>query len=76
MFSTGHYSVARSRLEPGDSLLLYTDGVTEARNGAGAEYGLDRLTRVLATVHGRAAREIADSVREDLEAFRWRSPRR
>ncbi|MGW2650350.1 PP2C family protein-serine/threonine phosphatase [Streptomyces sp. NPDC001393] len=31
-------------LEPGDCVLLYTDGVVEARDAAGAEFGLDRFT--------------------------------
>ncbi|MFF3916999.1 PP2C family protein-serine/threonine phosphatase [Streptomyces sp. NPDC001852] len=31
-------------LEPGDCVLLYTDGVVEARDGDGAEFGLDRFT--------------------------------
>ena len=35
-------------LEPGDVLLFYTDGVTEARNPANDQYGLDRLRRVMA----------------------------
>ncbi|HVS35168.1 MAG TPA: SpoIIE family protein phosphatase [Gemmataceae bacterium] len=36
-------------LERGDVLLFYTDGVSEARNPANDQYGLDRLRRVLAT---------------------------
>jgi serine phosphatase RsbU (regulator of sigma subunit) len=36
-------------LSPGDSLTLYTDGITEAMNGAGDLYGHDRLLRQLAT---------------------------
>jgi serine phosphatase RsbU (regulator of sigma subunit) len=35
-------------LEPGDTLVLYTDGVTEARNPAGELYGAERLTKALA----------------------------
>jgi sigma-B regulation protein RsbU (phosphoserine phosphatase) len=70
MFGSGHYSVTRSILEAGDSLVLYTDGVTEARNRAGAEYGLDRLLDVLESRHGLAAREVAAVISEDLETFR------
>ena len=35
-------------LEPGDRLLLYTDGVTEARNPSNDLYGLERLCAVVA----------------------------
>lgn len=35
--------IAEERLEPGDRLLLYTDGVIEARNAAGEFFGTDRL---------------------------------
>jgi serine phosphatase RsbU (regulator of sigma subunit) len=36
-------------LEPGDTLVLYTDGVTEARNPQGDLYGIDRFRAALAT---------------------------
>ena len=41
MFSTSRYFVHRARLEPGDSLLLYTDGISEARDSSDEEYGID-----------------------------------
>lgn len=41
--SVGPTRVDQVRLEPNDRLLLYTDGVTEARDAAGAEFGLPRL---------------------------------
>ncbi|WP_229891186.1 PP2C family protein-serine/threonine phosphatase [Streptomyces mashuensis] len=36
--------VHETKLEPGDCVLLYTDGVVEARDAEGAEFGLDRFT--------------------------------
>ncbi|KJY41925.1 serine/threonine protein phosphatase [Streptomyces sp. NRRL B-1568] len=36
--------VHETTLEPGDCVLLYTDGVVEARDADGAEFGLDRFT--------------------------------
>ena len=47
MLDTGFRS-ERLRLSAGDRLLLYTDGVTEAANVAGEEFGADRLAAVLA----------------------------
>ncbi|MFI0351843.1 PP2C family protein-serine/threonine phosphatase [Actinomadura sp. 9N407] len=37
-------TVCHQQLEPGDRLLLYTDGITEARSPEGREFGLDRFT--------------------------------
>ncbi len=50
MFCNTRFPVHRLTMAHGDTLFLYTDGLTEARNRAGAEYGLHRI-RTLATRH-------------------------
>jgi len=53
----------------GDILVLITDGVTEARDPAGQEYGEDRLTEVIRSAAALTAQEIRDRVVADLAAF-------
>lgn len=56
------------RIGQGDTVLLYTDGVTEAR-GDGGLYGADRLAGLLASCAGRSADAIADELLSDVVAF-------
>jgi PAS domain S-box-containing protein len=56
-------------LDPGDAVVLYTDGVTEARRGTEL-FGERRLVRVLADLAGRPADAIASGLEAELAAFR------
>ncbi len=47
LFDNWKCEVAETRLAPGDTLVLYTDGITEARNPAGEEFGELRLVETL-----------------------------
>jgi phosphoserine phosphatase RsbU/P len=69
MFGSSRYSIDRLRMEPGDSLLLYTDGISEASNASGVEYGISRLSNVAAERHGWVAQELAAACMKDVQTF-------
>ncbi|HEX8039251.1 MAG TPA: GAF domain-containing SpoIIE family protein phosphatase, partial [Chryseosolibacter sp.] len=54
---------------PGDIMVLYTDGVTEAKNGKGEEFGYDRLANILLEVKGSEPRQIQDYLIKRLYEF-------
>jgi serine phosphatase RsbU (regulator of sigma subunit) len=63
-----HYEEQRLRLEPGAAIVLYTDGVIEARKD-GELYGEARLDAFLAANAGLGAQALADALVEDCRAF-------
>jgi len=69
MFSTSPYSVQRARMEPGDSLLLYTDGISEARNPTGTEYGMKRLASVAGERHGWVPQDLLAACMRDIAGY-------
>jgi sigma-B regulation protein RsbU (phosphoserine phosphatase) len=56
-------------IEPGDVLLMYTDGITDALNAQREEFGNERLTQLLLDNRHRSASEIADAIVAALHAF-------
>lgn len=56
--ATATYSRGFLSLEPGDALLLYTDGMTEATDSKGKEFGVERLKRAFLAVRDRPSDEI------------------
>jgi len=57
------------RLQPGDAVFVYTDGVPEANNDRGEFYGVERMTEALNRVADRDPQGILQGVREDVDAF-------
>ena len=70
MFRSTRFPVHRLTLAQGDSLLLYTDGLTEARNRAGAEYGLHRIHKLAARHPATEPAGLISKCLEDLLTFR------
>lgn len=69
MFCNEHFTANRMQLERGDTLLLYTDGFSEAVDGSGLEYGTDRLTRLLSEHHELPPRVLLDACMRDWLSF-------
>jgi len=63
------YTAARVRLEPGDSVLLYTDGLVEAFSPERELWGFDRLRQAFAELGGRDAPEVVSGLFEAVD--RW-----
>jgi phosphoserine phosphatase RsbU/P len=57
------------KLSPGDILLLYTDGVTEARDGQKEEFGLERLEELVRRNASLSSAELVRVIRQEHEAY-------
>lgn len=73
--AAGRYVSREFRLEPEDFLFLYTDGVSEALDATGREYGADRVRSTLGGLRGRPARAVVEAVLEGVTRFQNGTPR-
>ena len=62
------------QLAPGDSIYLYTDGVTEATDASTQLYGEERLHTVLEKCKDAAPEVICDEVKKDVDSFVGEAP--
>jgi hypothetical protein len=70
-FLEARYEPERRSITSGDLLVFYTDGMVEARNAHGHEYGDERLKRAVArAANSRTARDVRDAVLGDLSNFK------
>jgi hypothetical protein len=63
------YKQGEIRLNPGDRLLLYTDGVTEAHNTKSELYGDDRLIKVMEDTKDLTGEQVLEHILEDVNRF-------
>jgi len=63
------YSQAEIKLEKGDSVILYTDGVTELNDANSLQYGNERLEQKLTSLAGHSPKEIIFEIEKTLSLF-------
>src|SRR5207237_10161042 len=63
------YEAGTANLLPGDVLVIYSDGVSEANNLAEDEFGMDRLSAVIRANVTASASGIRDKVESALSTF-------
>jgi serine phosphatase RsbU (regulator of sigma subunit)/predicted enzyme related to lactoylglutathione lyase len=73
-FAQWECRVAEVRLARGDTLLLYTDGITEALDHDGREFGEDKLLNVLRTHRHLPVPQLLDTILEGVREFSDRDP--
>jgi sigma-B regulation protein RsbU (phosphoserine phosphatase) len=56
-------------MEPGDCILLYTDGATESLNHQGLEYGVERLIEALQSAAPQGAAQVVNYVADEVRNF-------
>jgi sigma-B regulation protein RsbU (phosphoserine phosphatase) len=69
MFAEAEFSCARARLEPGDFLVVYTDGVSEAANTQSELYGEERIREVLREYTGETVEDLAGCIQQSISLF-------
>jgi len=75
MFSNGEFPVQKIKLSPGDTLFLYTDGLSEMRDPSSVEYGLGRLAKFVGQQHTLAPQALTSACLQDVRAFSAGAPR-
>ena len=68
------YQEDQSTLSPGDTLILYTDGVSEAMNAEGEEFGVERLQQLFVNQPPSSARMAIETVMQGVSDFAGGTP--
>ena len=75
IFEENTWEEKKVMINPGDVLVLYTDGITEAQNEDEAFYGIEQFYEVLKSDFTCSAESLRDSILEGVQAFSGSSPR-
>ncbi len=75
IFSDNAVRVTEGKMSPGDTLVLYTDGISEAANESDEEYGVDAVVKLLKEHPSQSPDKLVQAMKESLTAFRGRAER-
>jgi phosphoserine phosphatase RsbU/P len=76
MFSDAQYKCRTAQIEPGDFIVIYTDGVTEARNRRGEFFKeAGGLRQLLQKFNGQTVESLAEAVRTGVQVFTEGAPK-
>jgi serine phosphatase RsbU (regulator of sigma subunit) len=68
------FETVEVRFEPGDLFVFYTDGITEAEDSSGSEFGRERLAATVGALVDRPAEAVASGVHDAVDTFRRPGP--
>ena len=68
------YSQDSFQVAPGDTVFFYSDGVSEAMNENGEEFGVDRMADVLANTPTKSPEEVNNAMFESVRSFAGETP--
>lgn len=69
MFQNAHYDLYRGRLEPGDTVFFATDGLIDAQDASGRQFGIEGLKKACAASAGKSVLTILEDVFRTLDTF-------
>ena len=75
LFCDQKFSTTQLRAAPGDSLVIYTDGISESEGPDGAQYGASSLQTLLTSCRELPSRELVEKCLQEVLTFRAGSPR-
>ena len=73
-FADAKYDEQELTMEPGDTVVFFTDGVTDTRNSAGEFFGNDRLIQIIAGDAWDNAHELTVQIIKEIKEFRGDAP--
>jgi phosphoserine phosphatase RsbU/P len=76
IMSSTRYSTQTRKCAPGDLIVLYSDGITEAENPAGEEFEDARLAAVIEREAASSAAAVRDAISEEVAAFSGDAPQK